>query len=191
MAKSSSASGAGRLLAKRYAVALVDVAQAAGALPSVENNIISLENILNSHPELATALASPIFAAQSQLSVLQDLAKRHSYHPLVVNFMGVLAANRRLNSLPAIILAFTSEIARRAGIVEAVVRSAAPLSASQEESLSRNLSSTTGKNVRLHVSVDPSLIGGMVVTVGSTMVDDSIQSKLNRLGHEMSQTKAA
>lgn len=191
MAKSSSASSAGRILANRYAVALIDVAHKANALQAIEKNIISLENILNTHPELQGVMSHPVFSSVDQLAVLRDLGVRHEYHKLTLNFFGVLAENRRLNALGDIISAFKAEIAVRAGVVEAKVLAAQKLTAIQEESLSRNLSAKIGKNVKLNISIDPSLLGGLVITIGSTMVDDSVRSKLSRLQQAMTQSKAA
>lgn len=191
MAKSSSASGAGRILAKRYAVALIDVASAAHAAQAVEKDIYFLDKLLLENNQMREAVANPVIPASGLSAVLSELGARQNFHQLTVNFIGVLAANRRLNYLQAIIAAFRTEIETRAGIVEASVRTAQALSASQEETLARSLSAKIGKNVKLSIAVEPALLGGMVVTIGSTMVDDSVKSKLNRLQLAMSNAKAA
>ena len=191
MAKSSSANGAGRLLAKRYAVALMDVAQKDNALQSVESNINSLENLLQQNRALCDAMNNPVVPSNEILAVFREIGAREKWHQLTLNFIGVLAANRRVNILANIVSAFKAEIAHRAGVVEADVRSAHALTATQEQNLVKSLSAKTGKNVKLSVTIDAALLGGMVVTIGSTMIDDSVLSKLTRLQQTMTQTKAA
>lgn len=187
MAKSSSANGAGRLLAKRYAMALIDVAASANALPAIENDMVSLEKMITENAQLSGVLANPVMSAGTLLAILKDISSRAGFHQLTLNFLGVLAANRRVADLPIIIQAFRKAIAARAGILNADVKSAQPLSATQQEELSRTLAKKTGKQVHLSLSVDPSLLGGMVVTIGSRMIDDSVKSKLTRLQQALSQ----
>lgn len=181
MAKSSSARGAGSLLAKRYAVALIDVAQKSGALSSIENDMKSLQKAITESPDLVAMLRNPVIGGEAQMRVFQALSGAGQFHPLMNNFIGVLAHNRRINIIETVIAVFAQEMAARSGVTEASVRSAHPLSAQQQEQLKNNITQKTGKAVSLSVEVEPELLGGMIVTIGSHMIDDSVKSKLSRL----------
>ncbi len=185
MAKSSSARGAGHLLAKRYAVALIDVAYKSGALATIENNMQSLQAALAESSDLAAMLRNPVVGADNQMKVFQALSSAGQFHPLMNNFIGVLATNRRINTIELVMAVFKEEMAARSGVTEASVRSAHPLSAQQQEQLKNNIAQKTGKNVTLSIDVEPELLGGMIVTIGSHMIDDSVKSKLSRLKQAM------
>jgi len=181
LTKSSSVSSAGSILARRYAASLIDVAAHAGALEPVELAMTSLAAILATSDDFRFFIGNPSFSKDRQYAVLADIVKRAEYHPLVVNFLGVLVLNRRLNMLPDVVRAFAHEMALRRGVEFAQVTVASPLSGEQEKSLQVMLSQSTQKKVSLEIQVDPSILGGMVVTIGSHMIDDSIRSKLARL----------
>lgn len=185
MTKSSSASGAGHVLGSRYATSLIGVADSSGALASVEKDMASLQAALASSGELQALLQSPVYSKEQQLSAVQAVARKAGYHQLVVNFLGVLAMNGRLNMLSVILSAFFIEMERRHGVIEAKVVSAFPLSDVQQKNLAQTLSQKTGKSVRLDLQIDTTLLGGMVVTVGSRMIDDSLKTRLAQLKQAM------
>ena len=113
------------------------------------------------------------------------MAKKLKLSPLTTNFLGVLAANRRLAKLPAIISAFKAIAAAQRGEVSATVTSAHPLSATQLTALKNKLTAREGRTVMLTASVDPDLLGGLVVTIGSQRIDASIRTRLNSLAQAM------
>lgn len=191
MTKSSSASGAGHILSSRYATSLIEVAHQSGALASIEKDMASLQSALASSAELNALLGNPVYSKAQQMAALQGIASKAGFHPLVLNFLGVLSKNGRLAALTGILVAFFKEMERRHGVLEAKVVSAVPLSEVQQKALADNLSRNTGKQIRLAMSLDPSLLGGMVVTVGSRMIDDSLKTRLAQLKQAMIGKKAA
>ncbi len=188
---SSGTSGAGHILSSRYATSLIDVANQSGELASVEKDIVSLHASLESSKDLQAMLNSPVYSKEQQLSVVQAISAAAGYHQLTANFLSVLAMNGRLNSLPSVISAFAAEIERRNGIVEAKIVSAFPLNESQQKNLVDTLSAKTGKAVKLALYLDKTLLGGMVVTIGSRMIDDSLKTRLSQLKQAMVGKKAA
>jgi F-type H+-transporting ATPase subunit delta len=191
LTKSSSASGAGHVLGSRYASSFIGVAAQSGAIASIEKDMATLQSSLGASKELQSLLDSPVYSKDAQLNAMQEIARKAGFHQLTINFLGVLTTNGRLGILPAILFAFFREMERRHGVVEAKVVSAFPLTESQQKNLIDNLSKSTGKSVRLDLQIDKSLLGGMVVTVGSRMVDDSIKTRLNQLKQAMLGSKAA
>lgn len=191
MTKSSSASGAGHVLASRYATSLIEVANQSGSLDSIEKDMVSLQKALSESKDLNSLIGNPVYSKDQQLNAVQEIARKASFHQVTVNFLGVLANNGRLPALSKILVAFFAEMERRHGIEEAKVVSAFPLTESQQKTLAETLSKKTGKSIRLNLQLDKSLLGGMVVTVGSRMIDDSLKTRLSQLKLAMIGTKAA
>lgn len=188
MAKSSSAA---HVIANRYATALIETAESAKALDSVEKDMTELSAMLDGSADLKSLISSPLFNRDQQLSSLTALGQQAGFNKLTVNFLGVLSQNRRLADLGAILKGFRQELSKRRGEVQAKVVSAFPLTFEQERMLQDSLKKSLGFNVQLEKSVDRSLLGGMVVTVGSRMIDDSVKGKLDRLKQVMqSQTQS-
>lgn len=178
----SSKSGA---VSIRYAAALLDMAAEANAVAQVETDIAELGAMIDASDEFRTMILNPLFGRAQQQRAILAIADKAKFQPLTRNFLGVLADNRRLSELPGIVRAFRSELTRRRGEVEARVVSAHALSDKQAKALQAQLSKVLGSNVTLNVDVDRDLLGGMVVTVGSTMIDDSVRRKLERLKRAM------
>ena len=191
MTKSSSASGAGHVLASRYATSLIEVANQSGSLDSIEKDMVSLQKALSESKDLNSLIGNPVYSKDQQLNAVQEIARKASFHQVTVNFLGVLANNGRLPALSRILVAFFAEMERRHGVEEAKVVSAFPLTESQQKALADTLSKKTGKSIRLNLQLDKSLLGGMVVTVGSRMIDDSLKTRLSQLKLAMIGTKAA
>lgn len=191
MTKSSSVSGAGHVIGTRYATSVIRVADSAGALSSVENDIASLGVALAESKDLNSLLGNPVYSKDQQLLAIQSIARKANFHQVTINFLGVLAHNNRLASLPIILNEFAREMERRHGVVEASVVSAFPLTETQQKNLVDTLSQKTGKSVRLNLEIDKSLLGGMVVTVGSRMIDDSLKTRLEQLKQTMVDKKVA
>lgn len=177
-------------MARRYVAALLDMAAEAGAIEQVEKDIQSLQTMLQSSEDLKAMIASPLVNRGKQTSAVLALAEKARFHKLTMNFLGVLAQNRRLPALSAVIDAFRTELTRRRGDVEAKVQSATALSPAQTKALQEQLSKAMGTNVTLNVEVQRDLLGGMIVTVGSRMIDDSVKRKLEKLQRAMNEKAA-
>ncbi len=168
-------------LAGRYAVALYELAEQAGALDAVADDLRSLRDLLAESPELRRLIASPVVQRDAQSRALLTVLERAGAGDLTRRFAGVVAANRRLFVLPAMIEAYLARLAEKRGIVVAKVTSAAQLSEAQVTRLTDNLKRSLGQKIVLDLAVDASLIGGLVVRVGSRLIDSSLKTKLMRL----------
>ena len=188
MTASSSSHGP---VARRYAAALLDMAADAKIVEKVEKDLLDLQSMLEGSPELQRLTGNPLVSRDQQRKAILALAEKAKFQTLTVNFLGVLAQNRRLGSIGAVIGAFTSELRRRRGEVEAKVQSAFALNPAQTNALQEQLSKAMGTNVTLDVEVKKDLLGGLVVTVGSRMIDDSVKRKLEKLQRAMKGEKAA
>jgi F-type H+-transporting ATPase subunit delta len=150
-------------------------------LDRVEADLASVERMTDESAELRQALRSPIVSREAQAAAVTALAGRAGIGEITGKFLGVLAQNRRLFALPAITAAFRNRLAAARGEVTAEVTSAVPLGDEQLEAVKAAVSRYAGKAVSLTASVDPSLLGGLVVRVGSRMVDASLKTKLQQL----------
>jgi F-type H+-transporting ATPase subunit delta len=168
-------------LAERYAAALFDLADERRMLDEVASDLRELRAMLQASADLLRLIRSPILSRRDQAKAIAMVAQRAGLSPLVRDFLAVVARNRRLFAIPAMIEAFLANLAARRGEVSAQVTAAQPLSEAQLGALNEQLRRSIGSRVSVDVSVDPRLIGGMIVKVGSRMVDGSIRSKLQRL----------
>lgn len=171
--------------ARRYATALIDTALESKALDAIEKDLGDLSAMISASDDLQDVLHSPLFKRAEQGKALTALADKAKFHDLTKNFLSLLAENRRLPILEGVIGAVKLEIAARRGEINARVQTANALSAAQTKDLQKSLSDAMGQNVTLDVEVNKDLIGGMVVTVGSRMIDDSVKRKLERLKQAM------
>jgi len=165
-------------LAQRYAAALFELADQRKELDQVANDLVSLRAATAESPDLRRLLASPLLNRQQQGKALDALVQRMNLGGTVRKFIGVVAQNRRLFALNSIIDAFLSDLARRRGEVRAGVISAHRLSDSQYSHLIETLRRVVGGKVVVDTAVDPSLIGGLIVRVGSRQIDTSLKTKL-------------
>jgi len=172
-------------VAGRYATALFEIAKEEKTLDRVEADLDAFAAALAESDDLRGMIASPIHSRADQGAAIRALAARMDLGPELAGTLGVMAANRRLFVVEAMIAAVKGLIAVERGETTAEVRSARPLTDSQTEALAATLRERTGKTVRLAVTVDESLIGGLVVKVGSRMIDTSIRSKLAKLQNVM------
>jgi len=169
------------VIAERYALALFELADAQGALDQVASDLSSLKAAIIECADLRRALTSLNLRRDTQARAIMAVAHAAGFSQLATNFLGLLGKSRRLDALPAIITSFDERLARHRGEVTAKVGSARPLSDQQMESLTAALKTAFGGKVAIDVTVDPSLLGGLVVKVGSRMVDSSVRSKLQNL----------
>jgi F-type H+-transporting ATPase subunit delta len=168
-------------LAERYAAALFELADERRTLDEAAADLRQLRGMLASSGDFLRLIRSPVLSRGEQAKAIGVLAERAEMSPLVRDFLAVIARNRRLFAIPAIIEAFLHKLAARRGEVNAQVTTARPLSETQLATLNEQLRRSIGSRVSVDVRVDPELIGGMIVRVGSRMVDASVKSKLQRL----------
>ena len=150
-------------------------------LDDVASDLRQLRAMLAASVDLTRLVRSPVLSRLEQGRAVAALAQRAELSPLVRDFLAVVARNRRLFAVPAMIEGYLARLAERRGEVAASVTAAQPLSESQLEALSEHLRRTIGRRVSVDVRIDPRLIGGLIVKVGSRMVDGSVESKLRRL----------
>ena len=172
-------------LAGRYASALFDLASEAGTVSAVEADLDTLDAALAESPEFSALIANPEVSRADLGKAVAALGTKMKLNRLTGNFLGVLAKNRRLSALPAMIRAFHSIAAGQRGEVTAEVASAHPLDSAQLATLQQKLKAREGRNVSIRTKVDPELLGGLVVTIGSKRIDSSIRTRLNSLAQAM------
>ncbi|MET0940060.1 MAG: F0F1 ATP synthase subunit delta [Mesorhizobium sp.] len=178
MAKSSSPISG---VAERYASSLFDLAAQSNAIAQVERDLDRFEALLNGSEDLKRLIKSPVFSADDQLKAISAVADKAKISGLVGNFLRVVAKNRRLFAVPGMINAFRRIAAENRGEIAAEVTSAHALTPAQETELKAALKSVAGKDVSIAVTVDPSLLGGIIVKMGSKQIDTSLKTKLNSL----------
>lgn len=165
-------------IARPYASALFELASEAGQVETIESNFAAITALIGESPDFSRFLFSPAIPADVKAAAMDTILAKAKADPLLSKFIKLVAQNGRLFVLPAIIADFRALAAKARGEVSAEVTSAAPLSARQIESLAETLKAKIGKTVTLIGHVDPSLIGGLVVKVGSQMIDSSLKTKL-------------
>jgi F-type H+-transporting ATPase subunit delta len=168
-------------IARPYASALFDIANSSNSIPQVEAGLSAIASLASDSQDFSRFLRSPVISADKKAAAVQTILEKAKVDKTVANFVNVVARNGRLFALPAIISAFRERAAEARGEVTADVTSAAPLTADQVATLADTLKAKIGKSVTLNQHVDPSLIGGLVVKVGSQMIDSSLKTKLTAM----------
>ncbi len=172
-------------LSGRYATALFDLARNARQTDTVAASLAGLRTALRESDDLRTLTTSPVIDRAAATRGIDAVATSLALDPLTRNFLGVLAHNRRLSALPAIIRDFDRLAAAERGEITAEVTSAHPLDAEQQAALKAKLRAGLGADAALVLNVDPEILGGLVVRVGSRMIDSSLRTKLNSLATAM------
>lgn len=172
-------------LAGRYASALFDLASEAGNVTAVESDLDKLGTALAESGDLSALIRNPEVSRSDLGKAMSALADLLGLDSLTRNFLGVLSQNRRLGDLPDMIRAFSTIAAAQRGEVTADVASAHPLSDAQVNALQEKLKAREGRTVKVKTHVDPDLLGGLVVTIGSKRIDSSIRTRLNSLAQAM------
>ena len=168
-------------VAARYALALFELADEQRKLDQVAGDLKSIDSLLTESADLRRLIGNPVVSRTESGRAMEALLTRIGVDELTQKFIGLVASNRRLFALPAMIKAFLAELAQRRGEVTAEVVSATKLTDSQSQALETTLQGALGGKVALSVAVDPSLIGGLVVKVGSRMVDSSLKTQLQKM----------
>lgn len=170
-----------RALAQRYASALADVAIEQGTGEQLKSELASFAGLLSESADLRGFLASPAIQWPTKQAVIEKLVARLGASQTLRNFLFVAVQHRRSAMLPQIQQAFEEQLRARLGVAEAQVTSAEELSSEQKTELTRVLERLTGKRIESRYALDPALIAGAVVRIGSTVYDGSVQEQLNRL----------
>lgn len=168
-------------VAERYASSLFELALEAGSIDAVGADLNRFQAMIDSSDDLKRLVLSPVFSAEDQTKAVVALCEKAGLGALVANFLRVVAGNRRLFAVSGMIASFRQIAARHRGEVSAEVTSAHALTTEQENELKAALKSVTGKDVTIAVSVDPSILGGLIVKVGSRQIDTSLRTKLSTL----------
>lgn len=168
-------------LAERYATALLELAKERKALDRVAEDLEALKTLLEGSPELTRLVRSPLIAREDRARAMQAVAERAGFSDLTRNFIGVVARHGRLFALQAIAGRFLAVLAERRGEVTAEVTVAHALDDEQLRSLESTLGAVAGGKVSVDLKVDPDILGGLVVRLGSRLFDSSLGSRLRRL----------
>lgn len=168
-------------VAERYARSLFELAQSEGSIAEVEADLGRFDTLIMENDDLDRLVRSPVFTPADQLRAVSAIADKAGIKGLVGNFLRVVAENRRLFVLPDMITAFHRIAADSRGETAAEVTSAHALSAAQQNELKAALKAVAGKDVAVNVTVDPSILGGLIVRMGSRQIDTSLKTKLSSL----------
>jgi F-type H+-transporting ATPase subunit delta len=172
-------------IAKRYATAVYELAKDAGDVNGLEGDIVTLTAAMADSADFNALIHSPLYSRDEQRVAVTAIAKQAGLTDVMTNTLSLMADKRRLFVVPHLVQTLRAIIAEDKGEVTAEVTSAAALTKEQSESLAKTLKARMGKDVTIHASVDESIIGGLIVKVGSKMIDTSIRSKLSSLQNAM------
>lgn len=168
-------------VAERYASSLFELALEAGVVEAVGADLDRFQALLDESDDLKRLVVSPVFSAEDQSKAISAIAEKAGISGLAANFLKVVANNRRLFAVPGMIASYRTTAAAHRGEIVAEVTSAHALDEAQETELKAALKSVTGKEVTIDLTVDPSLLGGLIVKVGSRQIDTSLRTKLSTL----------
>jgi F-type H+-transporting ATPase subunit delta len=168
-------------VAQRYATALFELAEDSGAVDAVAASLNAFNGLIAESEDLRRLIESPAFTAEEQVGAIRAVLAKAGITGIAANFIGLVASKRRLFALPGMITAYKRLAAAAKGIVSAEVTLAEEPTSKRVDEIRAALKGVAGKDVDLHVKVDPALIGGLVVKMGSRMVDASLKTKLNSI----------
>ncbi|MEL7253327.1 MAG: F0F1 ATP synthase subunit delta [Pseudomonadota bacterium] len=172
-------------IAERYATAIFELFKETKAVAKLEKNITDLGAAIDDSADLRDLISSPILSRTDQKAAIAAIGKKMKLDKTFLNALGVMADKRRLFVLPQLVTQLRAMIADDKGEVTAEVTSAKALTKTQADKLAKTLKASVGKDVNIKATVDESLIGGLVVKVGSKMIDTSLKSRLNSLQNAM------
>ena len=176
-------------MAGRYATALFELALESKAVDQVQSDLKAFDALIASSSDLTRLVRSPVFSTDEQAKALVAILDKGGVKGIAANFLRVIAANRRLFAVSEIIRGFNALVAKQKGEVSAYVTVADTLSDARMGEIRDTLKTVTGKDVQIDVTVDPSIIGGLKVKVGSRMVDASLRTKLNSIKFAMKEAR--
>jgi len=173
------------LIADRYASALYDLSSEGKYVDEVLSDLQKLEEYINKNKDLKILINSPLIASNEKLLILERLSLNHFFNVLTLTFLKVISNNKRFSSLPFIITRFMNINAEKRGEIFADITSADDLSNEQKSGIKNQLRLILGEKLSLNYIVDKNIIGGLIVKVGSKMIDSSLASKINKLKIKM------
>ena len=176
-------------IAARYATAVFDLSNVAKGVKALESDLNALSAALDGSADLSALITSPLYSRDQQGSAIGAVARKMKLSKTMTNTLALMASKRRLFVVPQMIVALRALIADQKGEVTADVVSAKALTKAQSDKLATTLKASVGSDVIINASVDESLIGGLVVKVGSKMIDTSVKSKLNALQNTMKEAR--
>ena len=176
-------------MAGRYATALFGLALETNAIEPVKADLDRFDALVAESPDLSRLVRSPVFSAQDQLQALSAVLERAGIRGLAANFLKLAASNRRLFAVRDMIKAFRALVAQHKGEATAEVTVAEALKDAHVDALRAALKAVTGKDVDLDIKLDPAILGGLVVKLGSRMIDSSLRTKLNAIRHAMKEAR--
>ena len=172
-------------IAARYATAVFDLAKETNSIKAIEADVEALDAALAESADFNALIQSPIYSRDEQGTAIAAIAAKMGLSETMINALALMASKRRLFVLPQLVATLRAAIAEDKGEVTADVISAKALTKAQADKLAKTLKASVGKDVNIKATVDESLIGGLVVKVGSKMIDSSIRSRLNALQNSM------
>ena len=176
-------------IAARYATAVFELSKDAKGLKALETDIDAMSAALNKSGDLRTLISSPLYSRAEQSKAINAVAKKMKLSETTINTLALMASKRRLFVVPQLIESLRAKIAEEKGEVTANVVSAKALTKAQSEKLSKTLSASFEVDVKIIATVDETIIGGLIVKVGSKMIDTSVKSKLNALQNTMKEAR--
>jgi F-type H+-transporting ATPase subunit delta len=176
-------------VAGRYASALFDLAREAGSIDAVQADLDRFDAFVAESADLTRLVRSPVFSADEQLNALSVVLQRAGIGGLAAQFLKLVTKNRRLFAVRDMVRAFRALVAQHRGETTAEVTVAEPIKDDHVAALRNALKAVSGKEVDLKIKVDPAIIGGLVVKLGSRMVDSSLRTKLNSIKHAMKEAR--
>ncbi len=172
-------------IAQRYATAVFDIAKEGKAIKALESDVAALEAAMNDSADLRTLLTSPLYSREEQSAAISAIAKKMKLSDTTSNVLALLASKRRLFVMPQLLAVLQDMLADARGEVTAEITTAKKLTKAQSDKLAKTLKAQVGKSITIKETVDERIIGGLIVKVGSKMIDTSIASKLNALQNTM------
>jgi F-type H+-transporting ATPase subunit delta len=168
-------------VAERYASSLYELGSEAGSVDQIGADLVRFQAMVAESEDLKRFVESPVFSSEEQLRAISAILEKAGISGLAANFLKVAAANRRLFAVPGMIKSYFQIVARNRGEISAEVTTAHALTPEQENELKATLKGVTGKDVAINVTVDPTILGGLIVKVGSRQIDTSLRTKLSTL----------
>jgi F-type H+-transporting ATPase subunit delta len=178
-------------IAKRYVKALFSSFTTKTDSNNVTNDMADLGAMIAASPELQKFIETPLLSVDQHVNGIQKLAKKAKFSDIMTNFLTLLAVNRRLHVLPAIVQETENYLAKQSGTVPVLIATARKLSAADQKKITADIKAAIGQEIAVQAYVDESLIGGMVVQVESTLIDGSLKTKLDKLERELAGSQAA
>lgn len=172
-------------IAQRYATAVFDLCVEGNSLADLEKDIATLNAALSESEDLGALITNPSYSRDEQQTAIAAISKKAGVSAVMTNTLALMAQNRRLFVMPALLRTLAAQLREHKGVVPVEVTSAKALTQKQSDALVKSIKDQIGKEIEIQATVDSDIIGGLVVKVGSKMVDTSIRSKLNSLQNAM------